>query len=84
MRGARRKPRAPASTVSGSTAATAISARRPDPGAVAEHTESLADQAAVLPDQRDHVGDRGEGDQVEIPVAGMATAADGLDRSLSS
>ena len=74
IRGARRKPRAPASTVSGSTEAAAISARRPTRGALAEEAQALADQAAVLADQRDHVGDGGEGDQIEVGVRGMSPA----------
>jgi hypothetical protein len=52
----------------------------PDPGSVPHQLQALPDEPSVLAHQRDHVGDRGEGDQIQVAVAGVTAPPDRLHR----
>ena len=67
IRGASRKPIAPASIPLGSTRATSINACRPGLR-VGRAPQPLAHQSPVLVHERHAVGDRGERDEVEVGV----------------
>ena len=68
IRGARRKPIAPASTVAGSTRAAPMSARSPGFVVTASRFRPARDEPAVLVEKRDDVRHRGERDEVEPAV----------------
>ena len=65
-RGARRNATAVASTVAGSTPATRISARSPGFWVRERPRRPVGGERAVLVDERDDVGDRGERDEVGV------------------
>ena len=70
MRGASRKPIDDSSIAAGSTPPTRISARRPELLRLREAAQAEQRERAVLVDERHDVGDRGERDDVEVPLAG--------------
>ena len=68
MRGASRKPIDDSSIAAGSTPPTRISARRPGLLRLREAAQAEQRERAVLVDERHDVGDRGERDDVEVPL----------------
>ena len=68
MRGASRKPIDDSSSAAGSTWPTRISARRPGFCVCASRRRPAQRERTVLVDERHDVGDRGERDDVEVPL----------------
>ena len=75
-RGARRKPTAPASTVAGSTPARSHQRAQPGLRGARERAQPGDRERAVLVDERDDVGDRREGDEVEMAARDLGVDAE--------
>ena len=70
----------PSSRFEGSQRATAIRARIPGRSARRAELQTAAHQGAVLAEQRDQVGDRCQGDEVEVALGSGGVPADRLSQ----